>query len=145
MKNMFVKCENFYKQLNFIIVDFLIKPILRSIASTETVDVPKFRFMEYRVGETYHNNESFIDFVTDGNELYVCAVDTVVASANKISDQANMLKLVSKGEPGRDGAEGRQGLPGHAPNIYAKFEGDQLSIYADGRRIATTTGITGPA
>lgn len=123
----------------------MIKPTTKVIAADESSNSVRFYFQEYQKGATYYNNGTRIDFVTDGKALYVCAIDTVVTTADKIEDQPNLLKILAEGKPGRDGAKGERGLPGETPTISARFDGTQMIIYADGRRIATSTDLVGPS
>ena len=123
----------------------MIKPTKKVIAADENSNSVKFYFQEYQKGATYYNNGTRIDFVTDGKALYVCAIDTVVTTADKIEDQPNLLKILAEGKPGRDGVKGERGLPGETPTISARFDGTQMIIYADGRRIATSTDLVGPS
>lgn len=123
----------------------MIKPCTKSIYANETVTGPRFNFNQYKVGDTYHNDGMVVDFVTDGNDLYVCAIDEVTVTAPNIKDQPNLIKLISKGVDGQRGPQGAQGRPGHSPKITAKFDGKQMVIYADGNRIAVTNDLTGPS
>lgn len=117
----------------------------REVASDVTTQAPIFNFFRYEQGATYYNTGNRIDFVTDENSLYVCAVETLTTTAEHIEDQPNLLKIVSKGADGRPGATGEQGIPGRSPKITAKFEGNQVSLYSEGVRIATTTDLTPPS
>ena len=117
----------------------------------QTVQAPVFNFHNYNEEfnaanpYVYHNNGATIDFVTDGDNLYVCAMESVTATAPKLKDQPGMLKLVSKGVDGSRGPIGAQGRPGHTPRISARFENNQMVIYADGQIVAVTSDLTGPA
>lgn len=86
-----------------------------------------------------------IDFVTDGDNLYVCVEDGLLPTAPTIDDQGGLLKLVSKGSDGTEGRQGAQGRPGHTPRITAKFVNNQVELYADGTRVAVSNDLTGPA
>lgn len=123
----------------------MIKTTTRDIASSPNVSVPKLNFYVYQQGATYHNNGTDVDFVTDGRNLYVCAVQELVTTAAHIEDQVNLMKIVSEGETGHDGATGAQGIPGRTPRITARFDNGQVILYADGERIAATTDLTPPS
>ena len=111
----------------------------------EAVQAPVFNFYVYEKGATYQHNESRIDFVTDGDELYVCVDPVVTTTAPKAKDQGGLLKLVSKGVDGDRGPIGAQGRPGHTPRIAARFANKQMIIYADGEVVGVTGDLTGPA
>lgn len=123
----------------------MIKPSTKSILANETAVGPRFNFYNYEVGATYHNDGTIVDFITDGNDLYVCGIEEVTVTAPDIKDQPNLIKLISKGVDGQRGPQGAQGRPGHSPKITAKFDGKQMIIYADGNRIAVTNDLTGPS
>lgn len=123
----------------------MIKPTTKNILANESVNGPRFNFYNYTVGATYYNNGTIVDFITDGNDLYVCGIEEVTVTAPDIKDQPNLIKLISKGVDGQRGPQGAQGRPGHSPKITAKFDGKQMIIYADGNRIAVTNDLTGPS
>lgn len=123
----------------------MIKPTTRDVASSTSTNAPVFNFYPYQQGATYHNDGHQIDFVTDGENLYVCAVETLTTTEAHIEDQVNLLKIISKGEDGATGATGAQGIPGRTPRITAKFDNGQVILYADGERIAATTDLTPPS
>ena len=123
----------------------MIKPMTKNILANESVNGPRFNFYNYTVGATYYNNGTIVDFITDGNDLYVCGIEEVTVTAPDIKDQPNLIKLISKGVDGQRGPQGAQGRPGHSPKITAKFDGKQMIIYADGNRIAVTNDLTGPS
>lgn len=119
-----------------------------SLANSPEVNVPKFNFCEYEVGAVYSNNETQIDFITDGKSLYVCLVDNVRATKQNIAEQEGLLKLVSQGEQGPKGTKGDDGISGVTPVIGANFDGEggkQLVITVNGSRKAVSPDLTGPS
>ena len=126
----------------------MIKPITRQIASDENTPVPKLRFREYKVGpnQIYYNNDEFIDFVTDGKSLYVCASnEPVIPIYSNIEQQDGFIKLVSQGEPGEPGEQGEDGAPGSTTHYRFRFDGGRLSIFENGTRLTTSSDLSGPA
>lgn len=140
----------------------MIKTTTREIASSSDVNAPVFYFKEYVRGLEYHNNGRQIDFVTDGNSLYVPSTDNVTACKDSIKEDGGFMRLVSEGKPGIQGLKGDPGRDGRTPSVFARFDGRQMIFYTneineDGtpkiddkgnpvtRRIAATNDLTGPS
>lgn len=115
------------------------------IANDTNVSPVKFNFKTYDgTYTTFYNNPENIDFVTWNGNLYVTVNDGTEYVAGDPAEHGFLL-VVAKGEDGEMGATGDQGPAGHAPRITAKFEGNQVTIYADGVRIAATNDLTPPS
>ena len=140
----------------------MIKTTTREIASSSDVNAPVFYFKEYVRGLEYHNNGRQIDFVTDGNSLYVPSTDNVTACKDSIKEDGGFMRLVSEGKQGIQGLKGDPGRDGRTPSVFARFDGRQMIFYTneineDGtpkiddkgnpvtRRIAATNDLTGPS
>ena len=142
----------------------MIKTTTREIASSSDVNAPVFRFRKFvrSPQEPYHNNGQFIDFVTDGDSLYVPSTDNVMPCKDSIEEDGGFMRLVSKGKPGIQGLKGDPGRDGRTPSVFARFDGRQMIFYTneineDGtpkiddkgnpvtRRIAATNDLTGPS
>ena len=115
-----------------------------SVSDNPDLKAPKFNFSQYQVGQTYCNNEDIIDFVTDGNSLYVCQVPSVTTSKANPAEQEGLLKLVSQGPQGPQGKKGDDGISGVTPRIDASFDDDQLRIRINGETKALSPSLTGP-
>ena len=116
-----------------------------SISENPQLNAPKFHFSQYQVGTAYNNNDEIIDFVTDGNSLYVCQVNTVIASHENIADQEGFLKLVSQGPQGIRGPRGEDGDSAVTPRIDVNFDDDQLRVKVNGETKALSPSLTGPS
>ena len=142
----------------------MIKTTTREIASSSDVNAPVFRFRKFvrSPQEPYHNNGQFIDFVTDGDSLYVPSTDNVMPCKDSIEEDGGFMRLVSKGKQGIQGLKGDPGRDGRTPSVFARFDGRQMIFYTneindDGtpkiddngnpvtRRIAATNDLTGPS
>ena len=142
----------------------MIKTTTREIASSSDVNAPVFRFRKFvrSPQEPYHNNGQFIDFVTDGDSLYVPSTDNVMPCKDSIEEDGSFMRLVSKGKQGIQGLKGDPGRDGRTPSVFARFDGRQMIFYTneineDGtpkiddkgnpvtRRIAATNDLTGPS
>jgi len=123
----------------------MVNPTIKPLAADTKANVPFFRFQSYEVGADYYNDGRNIDFVTDGNSLYVCAVEHIHTTANKISEERDLLKLVSEGKQGIQGVAGKNGLPGETPDFQVQFDGKQLIVLKDGVRKAVSSDLTGPS
>lgn len=142
----------------------MIKTTTREIASSSDVNAPVFRFRKFvrSPQEPYRNNGQFIDFVTDGDSLYVPSTDNVMPCKDSIEEDGGFMRLVSKGKPGIQGIKGDPGRDGRTPSVFARFDGRQMIFYTneindDGtpktddngnyvtRRIAATNDLTGPS
>ena len=112
----------------------MIKPTVKQITSDSAISGPQFSFSEYAVNTVYHNDGQKIDFVTDGEDLYVFAVrndenePTTKPTLKEEAALGRFIKLVSKGNTGKDGAPGKQGPAGEVPRISARFDGKQLIL-----------------
>lgn len=118
-----------------------------SISDNPELQAPTFNFSQYVVdGHTaYYNNEERIDFVTDGNSLYVClAHDGVLPTHENIAEQEGFLKLVSQGPQGTRGPRGEDGDSAVAPRIDVNFEDDQLRVKVNGETKTISPSLTGP-
>lgn len=115
-----------------------------SISENPQLNAPKFHFSQYEVGRTYNNNDEIIDFVTDGNSLYVCQVNAVTTSHENIAEQEGFLKLVSQGPQGIRGPRGEDGDSAVAPRIDVNFDDDQLRVKVNGETKALSPSLTGP-
>ena len=117
-----------------------------SISDNPELKAPKFNFSQYdSSGNTaYCNNEEIIDFVTDGNSLYVCVVPSVRPTKANIAEQEGFLKLVSQGPQGIRGPKGEDGTSAVTPKIDASFDDDQLRIRVNGETKALSPSLTGP-
>ena len=117
-----------------------------SISDNPQVKVPKFNFSQYDSSGniTYCNNEDIIDFVSDGNSLYVCVVPSVCPTKANIAEQEGFLKLVSQGPQGPQGRKGDDGISAVTPKIDASFDDDQLRIRINGETKALSPSLTGP-
>ena len=118
-----------------------------SISDNPELQAPTFNFSQYVVdGHTaYYNNEERIDFVTDGNSLYVClAHDGVLPTHENIAEQEGFLKLVSQGPQGTRGPRGEDGDSAVTPRIDVNFEDDQLRVKVNGETKTISPSLTGP-
>lgn len=117
-----------------------------SVSDNPELKAPKFNFSQYdSSGNTaYYNNDEIIDFVTDGNSLYVCVVPTVRPTKANLAEQEGFLKLVSQGPQGIQGRPGQDGLAAETPRIDASFDEDQLRIRINGETRALSPSLTGP-
>ena len=89
---------------------------------------PVFNFKPYtREHQPFHNNQSEIDFVTEGGSLYVCVEDGVNYKHGDPKDNGFLL-LVKRGKDGRPGVDGQPGPMGPEPNYQLRFDGRQLVI-----------------
>lgn len=140
----------------------MIKTTTREIASSSDVNAPVFYFEKYVRGRVYHNNGRRIDFVTDGDSLYVPTTDNVTAIKDAIEEDGGFMRLVSKGKQGIQGIKGDPGHDGRTPSVFARFDGRQMIFFtndveedgtpkvdADGnpviKRIGATNDLTGPS
>lgn len=118
----------------------------KSVSDNPELKAPVFNFSRYAAdGEhTYYNNENQIDFVTDGNSLYVClSHDGVTPTYENIDDQADFLKLVSQGPQGIRGPRGYDGDSAETPRLSAEFDNDQLRVYINGEVETVSPRLTG--
>ena len=117
-----------------------------SISENPELKAPKFNFSSYdgSGNVTYCNNEEIIDFVTDGDSLYVCVVPSVTPSHANLAEQEGFLKLVSRGPQGVRGPRGEDGDSAVAPRIDVNFDDDQLRVKVNGETKALSPSLTGP-
>lgn len=118
----------------------------KAFSDNPELKAPVFNFSRYVAdGEhTYYNNEEQIDFVTDGNSLYVClSHDGVTPTYENIEDQADFLKLVSQGPQGIRGPRGYDGDSAETPRLSAEFDNDQLRVYINGEVETVSPRLTG--
>lgn len=119
-----------------------------SISDNPSLQSPVFHFSPYLAdGEhTYYNNENVIDFVTDGNSLYVClSHDGVTPTYENIEDNGDFLKIVSQGPQGIRGPRGHDGESAETPRLNAEFDNDQLRVYVNGELETVSPRLTGKA
>lgn len=127
---------------------------VKEIASSSNIPAPIFRFRNYDRGQTYYNDGQIIDFVTDGENLYVPVVDStpnldelrcahdrnrganeiviergVVATKDSPKEDDNFMLLVSRGPQGIQGIQGKPGKDGKTPSVFARFDGKQMVFY----------------
>ena len=119
-----------------------------SISDNPSLQSPVFHFSPYVAdgNHTYYNNEDVIDFVTDGNSLYVClSHDGVTPTYENIEDNGDFLKIVSQGPQGIRGPRGHDGDSAETPRLNAEFDNDQLRVYVNGELETVSPRLTGKA
>ena len=119
-----------------------------SISDNPSLQSPVFHFSPYVAdgNHTYYNNENVIDFVTDGNSLYVClSHDGVTPTYENIEDNGDFLKIVSQGPQGIRGPRGHDGDSAETPRLNAEFDNDQLRVYVNGELETVSPRLTGKA